>query len=261
MNAIAPTLTLDVDVANPGQFFACCGLLELADALARRSLTPALGWFDDAQFHLTTDESNLIESFLKVEIHPERDDASPPVQIAEPFDVRLDWWEDETATRAGFKTWSGGQTVMGFLDGLRKHAADVAADIDQALLLTQSRPIRSPKPVYFDSRLSRLTSLDFGFSTERFTAAYSPAAEVLALVGLQRFRPATVVPREQYRYDTWSSPLPVSIAAAAAHGLIPPLNQRTFEFPLVVRTGGKYKAFGPSEPVRSNHDQDVDTIR
>ena len=28
-----PTITVDVDVTNPGQFFACCGLLGLADRL------------------------------------------------------------------------------------------------------------------------------------------------------------------------------------------------------------------------------------
>jgi len=28
-----PSITVTVDVTNPGQFFACCGLLELADRL------------------------------------------------------------------------------------------------------------------------------------------------------------------------------------------------------------------------------------
>ncbi|MCX7699282.1 MAG: hypothetical protein N2039_00225, partial [Gemmataceae bacterium] len=30
---IEPAITVDVDVTNPGQFFACCGLLALADRL------------------------------------------------------------------------------------------------------------------------------------------------------------------------------------------------------------------------------------
>ena len=28
-----PSITVNVDVTNPGQFLACCGLLELADRL------------------------------------------------------------------------------------------------------------------------------------------------------------------------------------------------------------------------------------
>ena len=40
------TIRVTVDPANPGQFFACCGLLELADRL----WPDAEGWFADAQF-------------------------------------------------------------------------------------------------------------------------------------------------------------------------------------------------------------------
>ena len=37
------TITVKVNATNPGQFFACCGLLELADRLWRG----AEGWFAD----------------------------------------------------------------------------------------------------------------------------------------------------------------------------------------------------------------------
>lgn len=33
MNEAQPNLTIKVDVTNPGQFFACCGLFELAHRL------------------------------------------------------------------------------------------------------------------------------------------------------------------------------------------------------------------------------------
>jgi hypothetical protein len=33
MNAVQPAIRIAVDPTNPGQFFACCGLLELADRL------------------------------------------------------------------------------------------------------------------------------------------------------------------------------------------------------------------------------------
>src|SRR5438270_7107454 len=40
------TIRVAVDPTNPGQFFACCGLLELADRL----WPEAEGWFDEREF-------------------------------------------------------------------------------------------------------------------------------------------------------------------------------------------------------------------
>ena len=245
-----PTLSVDVDVTNPGQFFACCGLLELATRLDPE----ALGWFSEPAFHLRSDGADVLQAFSTCTIAPHADAVveseaappSPPVQLGPPFEGRLDWWLDDAAVRAGFKTWSGGQTVMGFIDGMREQMRENPAA--PASVLRDTFPISKPKPFCFDGRLSRLTALDMGFSTEKFTASFSPAAELLTLVGLQRFRPATVVHRERYGYHTWADPLPAGTAAAAAHGLTPSLSHRAFTFPLVVRTGGKYKAFGPATP-------------
>ncbi len=229
-------------MTNPGQFFACCGLLELATRLD----PGAAGWFIEPAFHLRSGGADVLPALATCTIAPHADAAadgesapsSPPVQLGQPFDARLDWWLDDAAVLAGFKTWSGGQTVMGFIDGMREQMrVNPAAP---ASLLRNTFPISKPKPFYFDSRLSRLTALDMGFSTEKFTASFSPAAKLLTLVGLQRFRPATVVHRERYGYQTWADPLPVTVAAAAAHGLVPTLSHRAFTFPLVVRTGGKY---------------------
>jgi len=41
MSETMSTITVNVDVTNPGQFFACCGLLELA----HRLWPGAEGWF------------------------------------------------------------------------------------------------------------------------------------------------------------------------------------------------------------------------
>ncbi len=249
----SPTITIDVDVANPGQFLACCGLLELASRLDEE----ALGWFTTGRFHLRGAAGELFKHVHEVDVIPILDDdgsdpPSPPVRFDHPFGLVLDWWEDETATRSGFKTWSGGQTVIGFIDGMRELMRQHGNQNTD--LLTRVSAVDKPKPFYFDSRLSRLTAIDMGFSTEKFTASFSPSVEFLTLVGLQRFRPITVKDRERYYgYHTWEQPLPVRIAAAVAHGLSPNLSLQSFTFPLVVRTGGKYKAFGPAIPDRSNH--------
>src|SRR5882672_10552493 len=44
-------IRINVDLSNPGQFFACCGLLELAD----RMWPGAEAWFDTTIFNLRTD--------------------------------------------------------------------------------------------------------------------------------------------------------------------------------------------------------------
>jgi len=47
-----PTLAVKVDVTNPGQFFACCGLLELGHRLWRG----AEGWFTESCFNIGAGE-------------------------------------------------------------------------------------------------------------------------------------------------------------------------------------------------------------
>ena len=42
MTKVEPTIRIPVDLTNPGQFFACCGLLELASRL----WPGAEGWFE-----------------------------------------------------------------------------------------------------------------------------------------------------------------------------------------------------------------------
>jgi CRISPR-associated protein Csb3 len=62
MKTLEPIISIPVDLTNPGQFFACCGLLELA---ARR-WPGTMGHFDPLHFHLSCaagcDLSALLES-------------------------------------------------------------------------------------------------------------------------------------------------------------------------------------------------------
>src|SRR5271156_4602919 len=48
MSHAESNIRIPVDLTNPGQFFACCGLLELADRLS----PGAEGWFKDGAFLL-----------------------------------------------------------------------------------------------------------------------------------------------------------------------------------------------------------------
>lgn len=56
-----PNIHISVDLTNPGQFFACCGLLELADRL----WPGAEGWFERRHFCIvTSDCDNALQTVL-----------------------------------------------------------------------------------------------------------------------------------------------------------------------------------------------------
>src|SRR6266545_2350109 len=118
MSAETRLTTLDVELTNPGQFLACCGLLELAGHLDPN----ALGWFDDRRFYLSGGHAELLEQFIWCTVTPlaatgagntptddsdngeeKKEPKSPPVLLGDPFNLRLDWWEDDSANEAGFK--------------------------------------------------------------------------------------------------------------------------------------------------------------
>lgn len=108
------SIQVRVDPANPGQFFACCGLLELAERL----WGGAEGWFNDGAFYLSQSGTNSstqisLNSFLSsiakvnvLQIDP-NNDYSSPIEISFPFKMRLDWWSDVRAGGGKLKVWAG----------------------------------------------------------------------------------------------------------------------------------------------------------
>ena len=126
-----PAITLDVDLTNPGQFLACCGLLELASRLDPE----AVGWFRGRCFNLCCSRKDVLSSLVSCRVSrleengpslgtlgatsggKKKEPPSPPIVLGDPFDLVLDWWTDDNTTEAGFKTWSAGMTVLGFIDG------------------------------------------------------------------------------------------------------------------------------------------------
>ncbi|HEU0073174.1 MAG TPA: type I-U CRISPR-associated protein Cas8c [Dehalococcoidia bacterium] len=140
-----PSFSVDVDVTNPGHFFACCGLLELA----HRLWPGAEAWFHaknrrfavqvgDAEPSLRllihslkectvagltqqeSDEQRALEqerrdhgkTFL-AEKEQRRQELGEQaregtLRIAEPVGLLLDWWKSDEAT---VKTWAGRQEI------------------------------------------------------------------------------------------------------------------------------------------------------
>lgn len=277
MNTPVPTIRINIDPTNPGQFFACCGLLELADRL----WAGAEGWFQGTEFKvactrgidellntlahatidssLTVDERRRLSTLLskpKANLEPFELEEKCRLQelwrlerlrLSQPFDLWLDWWRDGYGERTALKTWAAKQLVA----EMASRMLDVFRDRARRRLDIVSDPFfvanDDSLPFNFDSELCRTgAARDTGFSADtiKLKCSYRPLLELLAFVALQRFQPAET--RGGFTYCTWSTPMPASVAAVAASGTIAPALDPRYEFGLFNRT--KYmKAFLPAK--------------
>ncbi|MCC7406882.1 MAG: hypothetical protein IT442_02345 [Phycisphaeraceae bacterium] len=258
-----PSIRVNVDVTNPGQFFACCGLLELADRL----WPGAEGWFNDDWFYMLSDEpitscNRLISSLLSCpELSPKASKTSflkgsklklLPFPITFPTGVlRIDWWRDElappkmgsreTCNKSIFKTWAGNQSPH---------------QIVYDRLLPAMQKVMRTSGDWFHSRVSlagrfgfdhtsAVKSLDVGWSSDKheITVHTSPAIELLAMIGLQRFRPSSRG-YSTFMYSTWDVPASALCAAAFASGVTHYFHSHGYRFTIEER--GDYKYFSPA---------------
>ncbi|HEX4796455.1 MAG TPA: type I-U CRISPR-associated protein Cas8c [Humisphaera sp.] len=281
-------IRIPVDLTNPGQFFACCGLLELADRLS----PAADGWFEGKEFHLQVNSSfgaladairqftvtNTMSAALKARLEElsliskkDREKAGveeekkvldglrreEPIVFQSSFSLRVDWFRDEYAGGSRFKTWAGQQSVLDI--AMAMHAGLNRIDVvSESALWASTRGIGLP--FNFDSDLGgQGSALDIGFSfdplaaseTTRIEGACRPALELLAFIGLQRFRPRQVTGQNRFVYAVWQRPLPPCVAAAAACQAIATGDDPSYEFRLLYRT--KYlKSFLPAIPFQGD---------
>ena len=257
----ASELSVAVDVTNPGQFYACCGLLELAD----RMLGGCRSHFDeDGLFTISPTKADVRATLDSVitRLH----DAAPeplvpdnpmttPLNLPAPFDLRLDWWNDDHSGGSELKTWAGQQKVVRIVAAMHATLLDEAITKDQllqrsAVLYEPGSRSKTVEPFYFDSRrAAQAHAIDIGFSpdTQGMEMPVHSATELLCLVGLQRFRPRRNQDRSR-SYRTWAKPLPTPVAAAVASCGADIPKTREYQFRLLFRT--KYlKGFLPAIPI------------
>jgi CRISPR-associated protein Csb3 len=256
---LAASIRVRVDSTNPGQFFACCGLLELADRL----WAGAEGWFEDGSFCLSAVSEayspgatlpSLIASVARTPLAAtDPDDKASPIQIENPFNLRLDWWADKRSGGKRLKLWAGTMNNVRIARAMQ-HAIAEFPSPDEAILDAGcvahdvSDPRKKVEPFYFDARRGNSArSLDLGFAPDALgmtTIAY-PYVELLCLVGIQRVRPVPTSVVRVFEYHTWSSPLYPIGAACAACGLLN--NPEGYRFEVGFRTDQqKHKAFMPA---------------
>jgi len=292
MNPVSePPIRIRVDPTNPGQFFACCGLLELADRL----WGGAEGWFSNQGLNfilrpmkedLNSTASMLIVNIARCRLTNTMSDAQlqrraelssmakkqreedpsldaekkaldvlwreAPVLLHEPFNLRLDWFVDDRGGGAAFKTWAGQQSVLDIAVGMKTFTGTeewIETSTEDWLF---KRVKTDCLPYNFDSDLGGMGSdRDVGFSFDplkTINIQTRPFVELLAFVGLQRFRPIRIAMANRYQYALWFDPLVPEVAATGACTLLELPNSQVFEFPLLYRT--KYlKSFLPATPI------------
>jgi hypothetical protein len=258
-------ISVRVDPANPGQFFACCGLLELADRL----WGGAEGWFDTNMFYLlplapaetSAGIGRLVRTIGEAELTPTdpENQTSSPLLIGAPFNLRLDWWEDDRASGEQLKVWAGSMRGLRIARAMQTvlacdEAAQTASLFDYGVVVRDpDQPDNKVEPFYFDARRgASALPIDIGFSPDslQMTNIAYPAVEFPCLVGLQRFRPVPTANRRMFEYHTWSLPLTASIAPVAVAGMIPDSGACAFRFENAFRTDQrKHKAFSIATPI------------
>lgn len=290
MKKMQPNIQIPVDLTNPGQFFACCGLLELADRLwpgaegwfeasgtfciaSSGSFTLLVEAFKDAELRssLTANELKRLGTLMSVskaglsvetlveKARLQRMWKVEVVHVGSPFNFQVDWWHDERGDRLDPKTWAAKQLVM-----------EIIGDLHSAIQHMPSSDYNDVWPYMrsvgrrfnFDSNLGAMGSaIDVGFSFDalegskrnRVDVACRPFVELLAFIGLQRCRPVKMKSKSLFTYNCWHVPLEVSVISAAT-SQNPFVPSSTFQFELFDRTD-YFKSFLPAIPFQGDHDE------
>lgn len=249
-------IRIHVDLTNPGQFFGCCGVFELA----QRLWPGATAYFEDAQFLVSEGElKELVEQVAKASLVNlvESDRSASPMQLSKPFGLRLDWWK-AGAGDTSLKPWAGTMLASRIALAMQR---DLLRTLDCGFFddghVVFGSDGKKVEPYYFDARRgASALPLDVGFAPDALSmeAMAFPATEFFTLIGLQRFRPKALRPRV-FQYRAWRIPLPVTLAGLAAAGVLPDAGL-SFQFENAFRTDQrKHKAFSPAVPVNGDENE------
>ncbi len=254
MKNLKPNIIIPVDLNNPGQFFACCGLLELADRLC----PGAEGWFENDAFAISSEDeasvAHILETTASATIEPvdRNDPATSAIRCRlGTASILLDWWRDEVSGGQRLKTWAGRQSAWQIFRLMVAKSAESTAELSHDPLnfstaiydIIDGKPkAKTISPFYFDSRRAG-SSLDAGFSADEQQMSVSeyPVVEALAMVGLQRFRPRTdeaTSPRS-FLYTAWTARLTSIPASGVVCGAVAMPFCNTYRFTRPSR-GGQY---------------------
>lgn len=232
---------IPLDPRNPGQVLACVGLWELVC----RRWGPQRGWFEleaPAQCCLEASLEQVQGTIGQLQQAP-LTEQEERLCLGPPFDLTLDWWLDR-GDEVVPKTWAGRQTPKAFF-------ASYCSALEPELPLQEWFDLActdlQAASFCFDCR-EFSHRLDTGFSIDNLQLEPSSFVfvELLAFIGLQRFRPAPRG-RGEFSYRLWTSPLLFPLGAFVFSGAwaLPGCQHYTFRLRPRDREN-RYKGFSPS---------------
>jgi CRISPR-associated protein Csx14 len=258
--------TIPVDLRNPGQVFACMGLMEAAEILCGDAHA-GFGWSSGSpEFTLQVKGQNqpvavaleFVEQATITELAPDAwaeaafnrrakaqlflnefpaakgENMSLPVVLAGACGSRfpIGHWADGSS-RDNFKLYAGNRSAF-------KVMGDMQALIRRLLSAHRSNIIADPFSATcpmggsfnFDPR-GAWNAIDAGYSPDRLghTVAACPFVELFAAIGLENSRPVRHSTLE-YSYRVWGGLLPAPLARAALASPLPGVVGRSFTLPL-----------------------------
>ena len=279
------SIAISVDPTNPGQFFACCGIFEIANRIAGDC--HAYFSSDQCSFSVYSPSTAItLETILDGLRHAKIKNMMPPGQLERLRELRslttkqtnaaekaerkfleavnrkseividdlrgmvVDWFADTRSGGSRFKTWAGQQSVLEITTEMQRLIADDAYHCANGSSLF-SIAVGDSIGFNFDAALgSHSSAIDVGFVLDPLgmTCKLRPAIELLAFIGLQRFRPSAVGGKSNcYAYATWARPENIFAASSKSTALVPTSDVNRYEFSMLYRT--KYlKSFLPAEP-------------
>jgi len=245
--------SIPVDLRNPGQVFACLGLMEAAEVCCGRPegrFRVREGAFDircDAPSHPVKVVLNfLAKCTLAVEVPkgseirdrfkqpvifndrgespsrvPKADRLPVILRDEEGAELYISSWCDSDAGRDPVKFWGGaaGFSAAGRLAGQLAALYGISSS-DLGVLVADPFSFESAnlKTAFrFDPR-SGYTALDMGFSIDQHSTIKMPKypiVEILAAIGLENARPRRNGSRISYSYGVWHDWLPLWLARPA----------------------------------------------
>jgi hypothetical protein len=258
-------MSTELDFDNPGQFFACCGLLELAGRLWPGSQgcfgsDRGLEFFMlEAPGHEYFPYRPLFDALCTGEppfvLAPDHDRYPPdrkPFILKRPFDLRLDWWlTDDGSDLSPLKTWDELTSPIGMLLTLASKLREL--NVDDDVWNGDIGIANNPGML-----MNRLETSGLGldpdaarvfFGSPAFQHA-SPLTEFFAMIGLQSCRPVSerAAHGNRFVYRPWTEPVAADGMPAAVAGGRPSLG--AFAFRIDTRAdGGRY--FGRAERVQN----------
>jgi CRISPR-associated protein Csx14 len=252
-------LKIQFDPCNAAQFYACCGLIELAEIAGQPTCSKFV--VDNkqprrAEFILKTktelDLQAVVESLRQAEFCPFDGDGSgkpPGKDSIAPVSVIifgkkfvLDWWLDDFHAKAkSLKCWAGQVTTQKLFSELPKLLPKENSSFTTTAF-TSTRFGIDPSSAW--------VALDLGYSPNeqgQESQTY-PLVELLAAFGLQGFRPSGSR-ADGFTYHLWSAFLPCAPARLACAKPWSGLRTTGYKFSLGER--GSYKVFCFSEQISS----------